>query len=140
MYSPIPIPKNRRVWYCFLITFWSKTHKGNILGTCQFLGTTMLIFKKFMIRATFYIFIISPYDVSEKSYSDLKSRLKTSKTRILHFQKISTWPLHILELTVVRCLSYMNQPLYLQIPPWIPILGFFRGVSVTGGNFFGTFS
>ena len=94
--------------------FWHETHiplqRGThciglatlFLGTCRFLGTTMLIFRKFMIRATFFIFMICPYDVCKKSYSHLKSRFKTSKNRIFHFQKISTWPLHILELTVVR--------------------------------------
>ena len=57
------------------------------LGTCQFLGTTMLFFRKFMMRATFYIFIICPYDVSEKSYSHLKPRFKTWKKADFAFSK-----------------------------------------------------
>ena len=79
--------------------FWHKTHippqLGShciglatlFLGTCQFLGTTMLFFRKFMMRATFYIFIICPYDVSEKSYSHLKPRFKTWKKADFAFSK-----------------------------------------------------
>ena len=79
--------------------FWHETHiplqRGThciglatlFLGTCRFLGTTMLIFRKFMIRATFFIFMICPYDVCKKSYSHLKSRFKTSKKSDFPFSK-----------------------------------------------------
>ena len=102
-----PIPPQRGTHCIGLATLF--------LGTCQFLGTTMLIFRKFMIRAIFYIFIICPYDVCEKSYSHLNSPLKTSKKRILHFQKISTWPLHILELTVGMLETFSNFDGYMSL-------------------------
>ena len=45
---------------------------GKFLGTCRFLGTTMLIFRNFMKNATFFIFMVLSYDTPKKSYTGLK--------------------------------------------------------------------
>ena len=45
---------------------------AKFLGTCRFLGNMMLIFKKFMKNATFFLYKSSAYDEPIKSYLTLK--------------------------------------------------------------------
>ena len=49
-----------------------KPSAAKILGTCRFLGTTMLFFEKFTVRRNFFIFGSSSYDAFLKSYGQLK--------------------------------------------------------------------
>ena len=46
--------------------------ESKFLGTCQFLGNTMLFFWKFMKILTFFLYKSKPYDQPIKSYSRLK--------------------------------------------------------------------
>ena len=61
------------------------TSVHSIWGTCRFLGTTMLIFRKFIKIATFFVYKSSSYDAQIKRYLTLKFSLRPQKCTIFTY-------------------------------------------------------
>ena len=92
-----------------------KPSAAKILGTCRFLGTTMLFFEKFTVRRNFFIYGSLSYDAFLKSYGQLKflgeTRFFQSETK----EDFPDWPPHLSERTVVLVRIYKGN-IYIHTP------------------------
>ena len=96
--------------------FGTLSTEDNIWGMCHFLGTTMLIFTKFIKIATSFLYESSSYDAQIKSYRTLKSHQKSKKMHVfwLCYSQILTGPLFGSD-----C-NYLTQKIHLVIFVFTP--------------------